>query len=202
MQNIKILYYDKNIIILNKPFGIEINKIIKKKTNNNLPNNGLLNRLDKYTSGIITIARNNLFYFYYKKLLLSNYIKKKYIVFTEKKFFKGFINLSIKKKKNILIKKNYKKSLSFYKIIKKNNNNNFLYIYIKTGRTHQIRKHLYHSKIFIKNDFYLKKKKNTFLNNLHFKTISFFYPFIMKNFSLSCNLTKEIKKNFLINFLK
>ncbi|WP_045118181.1 hypothetical protein [Candidatus Carsonella ruddii] len=29
MQNIKILYYDKNIIILNKPFGIEINKIIK-----------------------------------------------------------------------------------------------------------------------------------------------------------------------------
>ncbi|AFP84175.1 ribosomal large subunit pseudouridine synthase [Candidatus Carsonella ruddii HT isolate Thao2000] len=202
MHNIKILYYDKNIILLNKPFGLEIRSILKNKINNNLPNNGILNRLDKYTSGIVIIARNNLFYFYYKKLLLLNYIKKKYIAFTEKKNIKGFINLCIYKKKKIIIGKHGKKSISFYKIIKNKKNFNLLYIYIKTGRTHQIRKHLNYCKIFLKNDFYYIKKKKNFLNTLHFKTISFFYPFIMNNFILSCNLTKEIKKFFLINFLK
>ncbi|MGP4128204.1 MAG: pseudouridine synthase [Candidatus Carsonella ruddii] len=201
MYNIKIIYYDKNIIIINKPFGIEISKIIKKKIKNNLPNNGILNRLDKYTSGIILIARNILFYFYYKKLILSNFIKKKYIAITEKTFLKGFINLSIFKKKNIFIKKFRKKSLSFYKIIKNTKKINFNYIYIKTGRTHQIRKHLNYCEIFLKNDFYYSNKKN-FSNTLHYKKISFFYPSIMKNFTLSCNLTKEMKKIFLINFLQ
>ncbi|WGS66619.1 pseudouridine synthase [Candidatus Carsonella ruddii] len=201
MYNIKIIYYDKNIIIINKPFGIEISKVIKNKIKNNLPNNGILNRLDKYTSGIILIARNFLFYFYYKKLILSNFIKKKYIAITEKTFIKGFINLSIFKKKNIFIKKYKKKSLSYYKIIKNTKKINFNYIYIKTGRTHQIRKHLNYCKIFLKNDYYYSNEKK-FLNTLHYKKISFFYPSIMKNFTLSCNLTKEMRKIFLINFLK
>ncbi|WMC20408.1 MAG: pseudouridine synthase [Candidatus Carsonella ruddii] len=201
MYNIKIIYYDKNIIIINKPFGLEINKIIKNKIKNNLPNNGILNRLDKYTTGIVLIARNIFFYFYYKKILLSNFIKKKYISITEKTFIKGFINLSIFKKKIIFIKKNKKKSLSYYKIIKNRKNISLNYIYIKTGRTHQIRKHLNYCRIFLKNDFYYKKEKK-FLNTLHYKKISFFYPSIMKNFKLSCNLTKEMKKIFLINFLK
>ncbi|XZR52950.1 MAG: pseudouridine synthase [Candidatus Carsonella ruddii] len=200
MYNIKIIYYDKNIIIVDKPFGIEISKVIKNKVKNNLPNSGILNRLDKYTSGIVLIARNIFFYFYYKKLILSNFIKKQYIAITEKTFIKGFINLSIFKKKNIIIKKNKKKSLSFYKIIKKTKKINFNYIYIKTGRTHQIRKHLNYCEIFLKNDFYFNKNK--FSNTLHYKKISFFYPSIMKNFTLSCNLTKEMKKIFLINFLK
>ncbi|XZR52541.1 MAG: pseudouridine synthase [Candidatus Carsonella ruddii] len=201
MYNIKIIYYDKNIIIINKPFGIEISKIIKNKIKNNLPNNGILNRLDKYTTGLVLIARNICFYFYYKKILLSNFIKKKYIAITEKTFIKGFINLSIFKKKKIFIKKNEKKSLSYYKIIKYTKKNNLNYIYIKTGRTHQIRKHLNYCKIFLKNDYYFNKKKN-FFNTLHYKKISFFYPSIMKNFTLSCNLTKEMRKIFLINFLQ
>ncbi|WMC19217.1 MAG: RNA pseudouridine synthase [Candidatus Carsonella ruddii] len=201
MYNIKIIYYDKNIIVINKPFGIEINKVIKNKIKNNLPNNGILNRLDKYTSGIVLIARNIFFYFYYKKLILSNFIKKKYIAITEKTLKKGFINLSIFKKKCVFIKKNKKKGLSFYKIIKNTKKINFNYIYIKTGRTHQIRKHLNYCKIFLKNDYYYSNKKK-FLNTLHYRKISFFYPSIMKNFTLSCNLTKEIKKIFLINFLQ
>ncbi|WP_053463623.1 pseudouridine synthase [Candidatus Carsonella ruddii] len=115
MHNIKILYYDKNIILLNKPFGLEIRSILKNKINNNLPNNGILNRLDKYTSGIVIIARNNLFYFYYKKLLLLNYIKKKYIAFTEKKNIKGFINLCIYIKKiYCYLSKNYINKKNFF----------------------------------------------------------------------------------------
>lgn len=201
MHKIKIKYYDKNIIIVNKPLGIEIEKILKNKIKNNLPNKGILNRLDKYTSGIIIIARNLIFYFFYKKMLLNKFVKKKYLTIIKKKFFKGFINLSLFKKKKIYIKKFFKKSITFYKILKNNKFFTFLNIYIKTGRTHQIRKHLKHSNINIINEIYYEKK-NKFINTLHFKEIEFFYPFLMKNFKLSCILPIEMKKIFLINFLK
>ncbi|WP_432781764.1 pseudouridine synthase [Candidatus Carsonella ruddii] len=102
MYKITIKYYDKNIIIINKPVGIEVDKIIKIKIKNNIPNKGILNRLDKYTSGIIMIARNLVFYYFYKKIMLLKIIKKKYIVFVDNKINNGFINLSISKKKKYL----------------------------------------------------------------------------------------------------
>ncbi|AQU89561.1 pseudouridine synthase [Candidatus Carsonella ruddii] len=202
MHKIKIEYYDKNIIIINKPIGIEIFNFLKNKIKNKLPNKGILNRLDKYTSGIILIARNLMFYFFYKKIILKKMIKKKYIAIVEqKKFSNGFINLCIFKKRKILIKKYFKKSLTFYKKLKNLHENNIYNIYIKTGRTHQIRKHLKFSNIIIKNEFYYNKKIKL-INTLHHKKISFFYPLIMKNFVLYCNLPIEMKKIFLINILK
>ncbi|MBY0585446.1 hypothetical protein K5B08_00915, partial [Candidatus Carsonella ruddii] len=105
MHKIKIKYYDKNIIIINKPVGIEIVNFLKLKIKNNLPNKGILNRLDKYTSGIILIARNLMFYYFYKKIILNKMIKKKYIAIVENGKKKGYINLSIFKKKKIFIKK-------------------------------------------------------------------------------------------------
>lgn len=201
MYKIKIKYFDKNIILIEKPLGIEITNILKKKIKNNLPNKGILNRLDKYTSGIILIARNVFFYFFYKKILIKKIIKKTYISIINKEIYKGFINLSILKKKKIFIKKNFKKSLTFYKIFKKKNYKSLIYIYIKTGRTHQIRKHLNYSKINILNDLYYNKKKK-FINTLHYKNVSFYYPLFMKNFNLSCNIPIEMKKIFLFNFLK
>ncbi|BCG49367.1 pseudouridine synthase [Candidatus Carsonella ruddii] len=201
MYKITIKYYDKNIIIINKPVGIEVNKILKIKIKNNIPNKGILNRLDKYTSGIIMIARNLVFYYFYKKIILLQIIKKKYIVFVDNKTNNGFINLSILKKKKISIEQFSKKSLSFYKKIKKLKSQTLLFVYIKTGRTHQIRKHLIHCGIMIKNEFYYNKIKK-FINTLHFKTVSFFYPFNLKILKLSCNIPNEMKKIFLINFLK
>lgn len=201
MHKIKIEYYDKNIIIINKPVGIEIFSLLKNKIKNNLPNKGILNRLDKYTSGIILIARNLMFYFFYKKIILKKIIKKNYITIVEKNNNSGFINLSIYKKRKILIKKFFKKSITFYKKIKNSYKNNIYNIYIKTGRTHQIRKHLNFSNIIIKNEFYYNKNLKL-INTLHHKKISFFYPLIMKNFFLYCNIPTEMKKIFLINILK
>ncbi|WP_433927963.1 pseudouridine synthase [Candidatus Carsonella ruddii] len=201
MYKIKIIYYDKNIIIINKPIGVEVYSFLKKKIRNNLPNKGILNRLDKYTSGIILIARNLMFYYYYKKITINKIIKKNYITIIERNVFKGFINLSIFKKNKILIKKFFKKSITFYKKIKQIKNFNILDIFIKTGRTHQIRKHFKHSGINIKNEFYYNKKIK-FINTLHYKKISFFYPLKMKKFNLYCNLPIEMRKIILINILK
>ncbi|MGK2916103.1 MAG: pseudouridine synthase [Candidatus Carsonella ruddii] len=201
MNKIKIKYYDKNVILIYKPIGVEVLNLLKFKLKNTIPNKGILNRLDKYTSGIILIARNLYFYFFYKKMLIKNYIKKIYISISKKKIKTGFINLNILKKKKSIINKKGKKSLTFYKILKKRKNNSILFIYIKTGKTHQIRKHFFHCKLNIINDFY-NNKINKFLNTLHYKKISFFYPFFKKNFILSCNIPIEMKKIFLIFFLK
>ncbi|MFI4847090.1 MAG: pseudouridine synthase [Candidatus Carsonella ruddii] len=201
MNKIKIKYYDKNIIIIYKPIGVEVINLLKIKIKNKIPNKGILNRLDKYTSGIILIARNIYFYFFYKKMLIKNYIKKIYISIIKKNVKKGFINLNILKKKKNIINKIGKKSLTFYKILKKRKNNSIILIYIKTGRTHQIRNHFFHCKLNIINDFY-NNKINKFLHTLHYKKISFFYPVFKKNFILSCNIPIEMKKIFLIFFLK
>ncbi|AFP83801.1 ribosomal large subunit pseudouridine synthase [Candidatus Carsonella ruddii CS isolate Thao2000] len=193
MFNFKILYYDKNIIVINKPVGVIFSKLyccdfIKNKKY--LPNKGILNRLDKYTSGIILIAKNITFYFFFKKLLLLRIIKKKYKTFFLSKK-KGFINLSLKKKKFVFLKIKEKKSLTYYKIIKKLKKTNFYNVCIKTGRTHQIRIHINHI------IFNLKKK--ILLNYLHYYSIMFYYPFIKKNFNLFCKTSIEFKKNILIN---
>ncbi|AFP83611.1 pseudouridine synthase [Candidatus Carsonella ruddii] len=194
MFNFKLIYYDKNIIVINKPVGIIFSKIyncnlIKKK--GYLPNKGILNRLDKYTSGIILIARNITFYFFFKKLLLLRIIKKKYKTFFLSKK-KGYINLSLKKKKFVFLKKKEKKSLTYYNIIKNFKNINFYNICIKTGRTHQIRIHIKHINLNL-------FKNNNFLKHLHYYSIMFYYPFIKKNFNLFCKTSIELKKNILIN---
>ncbi|XRA05374.1 MAG: pseudouridine synthase [Candidatus Carsonella ruddii] len=201
MNKIKIKYYDKNIIIIYKPIGVEVINLLKNKIKNKIPNKGILNRLDKYTSGIILIARNIYFYFFYKKMLIKNYIKKIYISIIKKNIKKGFINLNILKNKKNIINKIGKNSLTFYKILKKKKDNSIVFIYIKTGRTHQIRNHFFHCKLNIINDFY-NNKINKFLHTLHYKKISFFYPFLKKNFTLSCNIPIEMKKIFLIFFLQ
>ncbi|AFP84355.1 pseudouridine synthase [Candidatus Carsonella ruddii] len=204
MFNFKIRYLDKNIIVINKPIGITIKELINLNYlyfNNKIPNFGILNRLDKYTSGLILIAKNLFFYFYFKKLIIKNLIKKNYISFINEKINKGFINVDIFKKKKSLIIKNSKKSVTYYKIIKKKKYFSFLNICIKTGRTHQIRLHLLHIKKKIFNEFYYNKI--VLLNNtLHFKKIMFYYPFLKKKINLFCNLNYDIKRIFLFNFLK
>ncbi|BAF35159.1 ribosomal large subunit pseudouridine synthase [Candidatus Carsonella ruddii PV] len=204
MFNFKINYFDNNIIVINKPIGIEVKNLLNVnfiKLNDKIPNFGILNRLDKYTSGLILVAKNFYFYFYFKKLIVKNLIKKNYISFVNKKIKKGFVNVDIFKKKKSSIIKNNKKSITYYKIIKEKKNFSFLNICIKTGRTHQIRLHMMHIEKKIFNDFYYNK---TYLlnNTLHFKKMMFYYPFIKKKINLFCSLNNDIKKIFLFNFLK
>lgn len=161
--SLNIVYEDENILIINKPSGIEVlddldnnlTKLVQDKygMNNNFPYP--CHRLDRNTSGLIVYAKS-------KEALdiLNDKIEKHEI----QKFYKctviGLLNkkedtledylFKDSKKSMVYISSNpkqgYKKIVTSYKVIEENKKDNLstLEVQLHTGRTHQIRAHLAH----------------------------------------------------------
>ena len=160
---VDIIYEDNNILIVNKPSGIEVldnyenslTKLIQDKYNldSNFPYP--CHRLDRNTSGLVIYAKN-------KESL--NILNKKIENHEISKFYKCTVIGILTKKEKILTdylfkdskksivyisntpKQGYKKIITAYKVIKEDIKNNLstLEIELFTGRTHQIRAHLAH----------------------------------------------------------
>lgn len=114
-MDLKIIYEDKNLIAINKPAGMLVHptNISKEKTLVDFlfkkypeikkvgddPENrpGVVHRLDKDTSGVIVIARNQKSFEYLKSLFQKHEIKKTYIALVWDKVIpqKGMINKPI-----------------------------------------------------------------------------------------------------------
>lgn len=151
-SNIDIIYEDEYFLIVNKPYNLDIEPTKRNYTNNLASEVSyyfkendikskihLVNRLDKLTTGLVIIAKNQYIHNLFKKVKID----KKYQALVRGKVKrKGLIkiriakdNASIKRKEDI----NGKLSISKYKLIKYENDNSLVSILIKTGRTHQIR---------------------------------------------------------------
>ena len=161
--DLDIKYEDDNILVINKPSGIEVldnsnhnlTKIIQQNyaSNTNFPYP--CHRLDRNTTGLLIYAKNE------ESL---NILNKKIEQHEILKFYKctvvGLLNkkedtltdyLFKDSKKSIVYissipKQGYKKIITSYKVIEENTKNNLsvLEVQLHTGRTHQIRAHLAH----------------------------------------------------------
>ncbi|MBI5401451.1 RluA family pseudouridine synthase [Candidatus Wolfebacteria bacterium] len=178
----KIIYEDKNFIALNKPAGLIVHQVSGAKQQENslvdflikkypeIKNvgddpkmrPGVVHRLDKDTSGVILIARNQRYFEYLKNLFQTSGIKKNYLALVWGKInppaggAKGIIEkpISLKPgttKRTVHGGKMTKEAITEYKAVKTyefiNEQGNVKYFSLvrvspKTGRTHQIRIHL------------------------------------------------------------
>lgn len=175
-QNIPldIVYEDENMLVVNKPSGmlthptpIEhegtlVNALLYKYGENLSDINGylrrgILHRLDRNTSGLLMIAKNN-----ETHENLANQIKertaiKKYLALVKgiiKDDF-GTINLPIgrhAKQPKMAIVEDGKPSITEFKVLQRFKDSTYLELDLKTGRTHQIRVHLSYIKHPILND--------------------------------------------------
>ncbi|XBT18908.1 MAG: RluA family pseudouridine synthase [Candidatus Shikimatogenerans sp. AspAUS03] len=228
-KNLNILYEDNYILIINKPYNLVVHPIKNKNIISLLDilyykykyltilkkyKIGLINRLDKDTTGIILIAKNLLTLLFLQNQFKNHLIKKTYItivigIFSSKKNF--FIKKNIKKCKNSIkmrLNKFGKIAITKFKILKQLKYHTVLKCYPITGRTHQIRLHLnsinksiLNDKIYKNNFFKCYKKidklklKNIFIKfnrlALHSYSIKFLHPFYKKKIKIKCKLPKD-----------
>ena len=153
-----IIYEDDNILVVNKPSGIEVTGLNSLTAECEKYIKGFIkpcHRLDRNTTGLVLFAKNenalDILLDKFKKRQIDKYYKATVIGILEKKEAKLEAYLFKDNKKSLVIisdtpKKGYQKIITSYKVIKENKNDNtsVLDIKLETGRTHQIRAHLAH----------------------------------------------------------
>jgi len=155
-MNIPIIYEDNNLVVIDKPAGILAHPVIDEKDTlidlmiQKYPEAKLVHRLDKDTSGLMVIAKNEKTYQWLKSQFLNRQVHKKYLALVIGNFKdkKGIIAKSISKSRKrggsqtISPIGKMREALTRYEVVKEFPHYSLLEVSPETGRTHQIRVHL------------------------------------------------------------
>ena len=233
-----IVYEDEDLIVINKPSGIVmhpgagnfdntiVNALINREKNSlsNISGElrpGIVHRIDKNTSGLVVIAKNNQTHEHLSMQFSKHTIKRLYqlLIWGKIKPSKGrietFITRSSKNRQMMEVSKiKGKIAITNYKTIEVFENKNtptlsLIECKLETGRTHQIRVHMnYLGNSIVGDDKYKKKFKkikdiNSLLEKnlmklnrqfLHAKTIGFIHPKKNKEVIFNSILPQELEK--------
>ena len=167
--NLSIIYQDNDIVVVNKPAGISVHKGIAEKGETladwlieKFPEMkkvgdepelrpGIVHRLDKETSGVLVVARNQKSFEFLKNQFQKREVVKKYLALVEGelKNNNGTIDLPIGRSRSDFRKKlasdsakgELREAVTEYKVLEKFPDYTLIEAYPKTGRAHQIRVH-------------------------------------------------------------
>ena len=207
----EILFEDDNIIVINKPSGLLtiatekekdntlyhiVSNYLKSKNKNNKV--FIVHRLDKDTSGIVILAKNETI----KNKLQENwnsYVKlREYVavVHGRLKNKSGRIIENLKETKTGLVYKSHdgKEAITDYEVIKEGNNYSLVSIKIETGKKNQIRVAFSNLGNCIVGDKKYGIKDNENRLYLHANRLKIFYPVIGKDILFETSVPNEFKK--------
>ena len=219
---IPILYEDNDIIVVNKPKGMVVHPAngnwegtlvnaimaICKDSLSGIGGEirpGIVHRLDKDTSGVIVIAKNDKAHINLSEQIKNHEVEKTYIALVRGivKENEATIDMPIarstKDRKKMAVSKNGKRAITHFKVIKRYSKDNctLLEVKIETGRTHQIRVHL--SEIghpIIGDQVYSKGKNRWNIEGqcLHARSLKFVHPITKKEMFVEAELPEYFEK--------
>ena len=208
---LEIVYEDDDLAIINKQSGLVthpapgnynhtlVNAIlyhIKQLSDINPLRPGIVHRLDKETSGLIVIAKNNAAHLNLAAQFAKHSIKRTYVALVRGKveFDENIIEMPIGrhpfKRKSMAVgfSKNTKYAKTFYRTLKRFDNFSLLELEPFTGRTHQLRVHLAFLGHPILGDTKYGKNNEFERLALHAKSLGFIHPRTAKFIEFSSEL--------------
>ena len=220
-ENIKIdiVYEDSDIAVINKQAGLVVHPAhghysgtlvnailyhIKDLSGiNGEIRPGIVHRLDKDTSGLIVIAKNDKVHTALTEMFQEKKIRKTYLAILKGKLNKseGKIVTQIGRDKNDRKKMTVidditkgKNAITNYRIISQNNLFTLVKVNIETGRTHQIRAHMRHLGYPILGDSVYGRKDNEKRQMLHAYKLEFLHPVTGRQMEFTGEIPEDFQK--------
>ena len=221
-----IIYEDEDVVIVNKDQnmvvhpapgnynGTMVNALIFQIKNlssiNGVIRPGIIHRLDKDTSGLIMVAKNDESHRFLSEQLKNRSVKREYIALVHGALsnIESTINAPIgrdprDRKKMTVIKTNSKEAITHYKVIEEFQKYSLVKANLETGRTHQIRVHFAYINHPIVGDKIYSKRSNPFSVEkqlLHAIKIGFIHPSTKEYMEFETEIPERFKN--VINIIK
>lgn len=216
---LNVIYEDNDIIIINKEKGMVVHpgngnpdgtlaNAIMARCKDSLSGiggeirPGIVHRIDKDTSGIIIVAKNDKAHLNISEQIKEHKTTKTYLALVRGRVKENEatidmpIGRSKKDRKKMAVDKDGKKAVTHFKVLKRYNDCTLLEVIIETGRTHQIRVHLAKIGYPIIGDYTYSNGKNRFNvegQMLHAYKIKFKHPTTDKEVEYTAELPKYFK---------
>ena len=215
--DLDIVYEDEYLMVINKPSGLVVHPGSGNK-DNTLVNGlmyytknlsdigdsdrpGIVHRLDKDTSGLMLVAKENKTHEILAEEFKKHNIHREYIALVDGviEVSRGTIDAPIKRSKEnyqkMTVASGGKKAITNFEVIKRYKNNTLIRLVLETGRTHQIRVHMSYIGYPIHNDpVYNKKVSTSFGQFLHSEYLKFIHPITKKELEFRCPLPDEFQE--------
>jgi len=221
-MDIKIVYEDDDLMVIDKPSGLVVHPGAGNY-NNTLVNGlmyysdqlsdgyeenrpGIVHRIDKDTSGLLIVAKNNKCEELLSEMFKKHTIKREYIalvhgvIYEDKAKIDAPIGRSTNDRKQMMVtSQNSKSAITHFKVLKRYKDFTLLKLRLETGRTHQIRVHMKYINHPIYNDpVYSNDNASEFGQFLHSYSMEFIHPIKNIPMKFEAKLPKEFE-DFLAN---
>ena len=212
---LNIVYEDDDLIIINKESGMVVHPAPGHYTGTlvnallfrykNLAGDkfrpGIVHRLDKDTSGLMLVAKNEFTLEKLSEMISKKEVERKYIALVDGiiKNDSGEIDAPIgrdinNRQKMAVTDINAKEAITHFKVLDRFNNHTLIECILDTGRTHQIRVHMAYIGYPVSNDpLYGRGKSDEYGQLLHSYSIKLKHPRTGKELSYEIDLPEEFK---------
>ncbi len=215
---LNIVYEDDDIIVLNKESGMVVHpgngnndgtlvNALLYHTNalsdvNGEVRPGIVHRIDKDTSGLMVVAKNNKAHEILADALSRHEIKRDYIALLKGEFLSDTATIDapigrdkLNRKKMTVTAENSKDAITDMRVLKRYKGYTLVRLSLHTGRTHQIRVHMEYIGYPVYNDpVYTNDKTTEFGQFLHSASIDFVHPITKEHMHFECELPEYFKE--------